>query len=488
MRPLGGPVLLRIAALLCATTMAHALPLQAQEALPAPVAAALKSAGLPPSSAAIVVQETGGPRPMLSVNAGAAMNPASTMKLVTTFAALELLGPTFSWKTEAHAAGLLAGEVLEGDLVLRGGGDPRLTIENLWLLLRSLRARGLREIRGDLVLDRSYFEPVDQDSARFDNQSNRPYNVAPDALLVNFKAVRFSFIPDPVTRAVMVAPEPRMANLEVQSTVRASDAACGDWRAQLKAEFLPLNGAGTAAQGGVRAVFSGNYPASCGERIWNLALFNNTSFTAGVFRQLWQEVGGSFSGTVREGTVPPGARLLATQESPALTEVVRDINKFSNNVMARQLYLTLGAERLKQPGRADRSGEVVKSWLNDRGLAIPELVIENGSGLSRIERISAGNLTRLLLAAWASPVMPELVSSLPVVALDGTMRRRMRFDPVAGQAHIKTGSLEGVCAIAGYTLSASGKRYALSFLVNHPNAAAAQAAQDALLRWVWTNG
>ena len=468
---------LQVAALIAALALAPCNAAGA-DALPAPVAAALRAAGVPASSAALFVQEVGAAHPAVAFNAATAMNPASTMKLVTTLAALELLGPTFAWKTEAWAAGPLQGDALEGDLVLRGTGDPKLTVENFWLMLRALRARGLREIRGDLVLDRSYFEAVSQDETRFDNEPLRPYNVAPDALLLNFKAYRFTFVPDPERGVAQVTVEPRSALLELSAAVRLAEGPCNDWRARLKADF---NGASGAM---AHAGFSGLYPASCGEKTWNVALQSHPNFVLGVFRQLWEELGGTLRGGVKDGATPSGARLLYSNDSAPLSEIVRDINKFSNNVMARQLFLTLAAEITRSPGRGDRAGQVVQGWLAQKGLPVPELVMENGSGLSRTERISAGNLGRLLLAGYASAVMPEFIASMPLVAHDGTMKRRLKYESIAGQAHIKTGSLSDVRALAGYVLDARGRRLAVVFMVNHANAGATQPAQDALLSWV----
>lgn len=449
----------------------------ASESLPPPVAEALARAAIPSSQVAVFVQALDAQGPSLAHNAATPLNPASTIKLVTTYAALELLGPTYTWKTEARTAAPLTGDVLEGDLVLRGGGDPKLTFENFWVMLRGLRTRGLREIRGDLVLDRSWFDARNHDPARFDGEPTRPYNVGPDALMLNFKAFRFFFVPDAVRRSVGVFVEPPSAALEVANAVQLTDGPCPDWRARLKADFQ-TNGRSA------RAAFSGTYPLACGERVWNVALLSHPDYLYGVFKRLWEELGGTLAGSWRDGAAPAGARLLYAQESSTLAEAARDINKFSNNVMARQLFLTLSAEILGPPGRAESSAAVVKSWLAQKGLDIPELVIENGSGLSREERISASGLGRLLLAAYRSAVMPEFVASLPLVAYDGTMRRRMKFERVSGQAHIKTGSLAGVRTIAGYLLDRNGRRHAVVFFINHPNAAAGQAAQDALLRWI----
>jgi D-alanyl-D-alanine carboxypeptidase/D-alanyl-D-alanine-endopeptidase (penicillin-binding protein 4) len=423
------------------------------DALPAPVAQALARAGVPAAAVGLYVQQVDASHPTAIFNAATPMNPASVMKLVTAFAALELLGPAYTWKTEAYLAGRLQGDALDGDLVLKGGGDPKLTIENFWLFLRSLRARGLREVRGDLVLDRSLFDLAGHDPAKFDGEGQRPYNVGADALLVNFKAVRFFFLPGEAG-AVSVVPEPRLATLEVAASVAARDGPCGDWRAGLRYELA-------SAAAGARASFSGAMPASCGERVWNLAPLAPNDYVLGVFKTLWQELGGTLAGGVRDGRAPAGVRPFATFESPAAAEALRDMNKFSNNAMARQVFLTLSAETLKLPGRYDRSARVVKSWLEGRKLDFPELAIENGSGLSRTDRISAESMGRLLVAAYHSAVMPEFIATMPLVAYDGTMRRRLKLEPVAGQAHVKGGSLNDVRTAAGYVLDRNGRRHAL---------------------------
>ena len=454
---------------------------RAQPQLPPPIAQALAAARIPQSSVAVVVQEVGASRPALSLHEKEPMNPASVMKLVTTYAALEQLGPAYRWKTEVWASAEPRAGVLEGDLVFKGGGDPKLDFEAFWMLLRALRGKGLREIKGDLVLDRSFFEGVGGDPARFDGDPFRPYNVLADALLVNYRSVRFAFSPDPEHAAVRLYVEPRPPTLEVANVLRLSEGPCPEGRAfrdMLKPTFEPAR---------QRVAFAGQYPASCGEKELNVALLEPNDQVAGMLRQLWAEIGGSWNGAVREGTVPPGARLLHTSESVPLAEIVRDTNKFSNNVMARHLFLTLGAEHGGAPGTYQKGNAAVRSWLARKGLAAPDLVMENGSGLSRIEQVSAATLASLLQAAWKSPVMPEFIASMPVVAMDGTMRRRLKNDGVAGRAHIKSGLLSdiGVRSIAGYVLDRSGRRHVVVMLVNHPRAVDAQPAMDALLRWAY---
>jgi D-alanyl-D-alanine carboxypeptidase/D-alanyl-D-alanine-endopeptidase (penicillin-binding protein 4) len=448
---------------------------QARRPVPEAVVAALRSAKIPPSSSSIVVLPLSPGGVVIESNGSLPMNPASTMKLVTTYAALDLLGPAFTWRTEVFAAGVLKNDVLEGDLVIRGSGDPKLVIESLWLMVRRVRGYGIREIRGDLVLDRQAFEAVAHDPGEFDGEPLRPYNTGPDALLLNFKAIRFDFVPDAAARSARVIATPTLAGMKLPGSVRAGDGPCGDWRGRLKADFSdPMS-----------PVFGGEFPLACGERSWHLSPLDHNRYFAAAFGALWQGAGGVWTGALREGPVPDDARRIAVHESAPLSELIRDVNKFSNNVMARQIYLTLANPAGKEPSSAQRAESALRAWLESRELAIPELVLENGSGLSRNARISVAGLARVLRHAFASPLMPELMASLPLVGADGTMRKR---SGAAGNAHIKTGLLVDVRAIAGYVHAASGRRYALAAIINHPNARGGQAAHDALLQWVYANG
>lgn len=450
---------------------------QTASTLPEPVARALAQAGIPESAIGVYVHEIGAAEPVLSIGADRSLNPASSMKLVTTYAGLEMLGPAYVWNTDVFTDGTLTQDVLAGNLYLRGSGDPKLTLENFWLMLRSLRARGIREIRGDLVLDRRLFGEESYDPAGFDDQPTRPYNTGPSALLVNFKAITLQFIPDAATRTVRIAVEPPLPQVQVINNLKLVDGSCGDWVGKLR-----LDSQGNADS--ARLAFNGTYALDCGEAMRSFSVLGHRQYVGALFALLWRELGGSFSGQVRDGVTPEQARRLTTARSLSLSEIVRDVNKYSNNVMARQLFLTLGLGNNPAPATAGSAATSIKQWLALKGLAAPELVLENGSGLSRIERISARNLGAVLLNAYASPVMPELIASLPVAAVDGTLRKRMKSAEVAGQAHVKTGTLTGVRSIAGYVLNAQGNRAVVVFMVNHANAFNAQAAQDAMLGWV----
>lgn len=453
----------------------------AQAALPGPIARAFAAAGVPADHVAIVVQRAGASRPVVSHNVDAAMNPASTMKLVTTFAALDLLGPGYRWRTEAYLGGPLVDGTLKGDLILKGYGDPKVTIEQWQAFIAELRARGLERIDGDLVLDRSYFRLPAHDPGAFDGEPMRPYNVGADALLVSFKAVRFAFTPNAAGDAVDVVVEPALPQVAVGASPALVDGPCGDWRANLGATVID--------QPRVAAVsFLGTYARDCGARDWNVALLDHANFVHGMFMAYFAQAGGFFGGAVRDGYAPAGERPFAALESPPLYDVVRDVNKLSNNVMARQVFLTLGAATGGAPATVEKAAIAIARWLARHRIAMPKLAIENGSGLSRTERVNAAGLARLLAAADASPVRNEFATSLAVAATDGTLEHRMQDGKAAGRALLKTGSLEGVRALAGYVIDARGTRWIVVAIVNDVNAARSTPALDLLADWVYRNG
>jgi D-alanyl-D-alanine carboxypeptidase/D-alanyl-D-alanine-endopeptidase (penicillin-binding protein 4) len=464
--------------------------------LPPDVTALLARARVPPDALAVLVADAapalnGQSAPLLSWRANAAMNPASVMKLVTTYAGLELLGSSFTWATPVYVDGTVAGGVLQGNLVIQGRGDPKLVQERLWLLLRRVQGLGIKTITGDILLDRSAFAASTQHAADFDGEPQRPYNVVPDALLLNFKTVAMTFTPNPGNGSASVSFEPPLAGVQMQPRVPLSAgqnagqgspslAACGDYRAQLKTDFTDPS----------RMVFNGSYPVACGEKVWSVAYADPASYAERAVAGMWQEMGGKLGGRVREGRAAPGQAPAFEMASPPLAEVIRDINKFSNNVMAQQLFLTLGQASGGPPAGGasmEASRAVVAQWWRERMGGQEQPVLDNGSGLSRQARITPQGLARLLQTAYVSGAMPELMASLPISGVDGTLRRS-KSGVSQGWAHLKTGSLRDATALAGYVHSPSGRRLVLVAIVNHPNANAARPALDALVEWAVKEG
>ncbi len=457
------------------------LPGAVHAELPATVAEALKQAGIPDSHVGILVQDVGNPVPLLAHGENQAMNPASVMKLVTTLVALDSLGPSHTFKTRVFVDGPLLDGVLQGNLIFQGGGDPALTLERFWLLLREVRERGVRDIRGDVLLDTCYYQLDPIDPAAFDQAPLRPYNASPYPLLVNFNTSNLRLSPAPPGGAnevsVRLELEPTKALPGVVNRLQISDAPCNGWREKLTTQIE--NGS---------LVLSGAYPSACGDQSLPLNLLSPEASVAAAFSSLWKGMGGLHAGKVVTSPAEAGfaqsyPRLLLEFESPPLAQLVRDINKYSNNVMAKMLFLNLGAIRYEAPANWEKGQRALRAWLTDRGFDIPELVLENGSGLSRVERISASALARLLDYAAARPAYYEFAASLPAVGLEGTQKGRMNGTPAAGRAWLKSGSLNGARNQAGYLLGPQGHRRILVMMINHANAVAGAKAQAALLEW-----
>ena len=440
--------------------------------LPSEVDDALVRAAIPADALVAVVEEVGSTgSPRLALRADRPVNPASLMKLLTTHAGLELPGPAFRWTTPVWIDGPVDAGVLDGNLVIKGSGDPALVLERLWLLLRRVRQAGVREIRGDIVLDRSTFVLPPHDPAAFDGEPTRPSNVGPDALLLNYRSLVLGFAPDAAAGIARITVDVPLSGLVVDGSVALVAGPCGDWRGGLRADLADPD----------RIRFGGAYPAACGAQTWPVAYAAPAGYDERLLAGLWQEIGGTLAGRVRDGRAPAASPTFEAV-SPPLADVVRDINKYSNNLMAEQLFLTLASAQ-GGVGTPEAARDVLSRWASERlgSAAVAGLVVDNGSGLSRDGRVSARLLARLLQRVAAGPLWSELEASLPLSGIDGTMRRSVALP---GRAHLKTGSLRDVAGIAGFVLADSGRRYRVVAIVNHPNANRARPVFDTLVRWV----
>lgn len=480
------PPIIRAAGALCAAlvlTVAHA-----DGALPPPVAQELARQGLPASALSFRIEPVIGARsPARTLADGRAVNPASAMKLVTTLAALDLLGPAHRWTTSMHASAAVEDGVLQGDLYLLGGGDPNLTWERIGAMLRVLRGSGIDAIAGDLVLDRSLFQPARPDigAAPFDDTPDAAYNVIPDALTPSDYLVTYALSSG--ASGMTVQTTPPLSAVVVDNRMTLDDRPCADWQ-----DSWRQPGVQAEADGTLRITLAGAFPRHCQARV-ELATLERDLYVERFVRALWREMGGRWDGRVREGKVPPGAVTLVERQFDTLADTVRSINKRSDAVKARMVYLALGvtpgvtsgAAGLTTRGRANRR---VLDWIGQQGVDPAGIVIDNGSGLSRHERLSARQLSALLRAAQGGSWHAEFAASLPIVALDGTMKRRLQGTRVAGNARLKTGTLRDVAALAGYLRDARGQDWIVSAFINDPQAARGRAVLDRLMVWVAEGG
>jgi D-alanyl-D-alanine carboxypeptidase/D-alanyl-D-alanine-endopeptidase (penicillin-binding protein 4) len=445
--------------------------------VPSAVTQIISAQRLPPGAVSFAIIDADSGRLVLSQNPDTPRSPASTIKVVTTFAALDLLGPSYTWRTGASIRGELTEGVLDGDLILQGGGDPYMTLERWWSFAHALRAKGLKAIHGDIVIDNTAFSLPPENPGEFDGRPNRSYNVVPDALMVNFQSIEFRVVPVAQARRVDVIASPAPGNLAIENHVRFAAGRCGG--AAGRVDFK------VASADWDRVVFSGALSAHCAERSFARVLLQPTTYAFGTFVELWHELGGEFAGKLRVEAAPADAQPLLSFDSLSLGEIVRLTNKFSSNLMARQLLLTLGEERLGSPATPEKGATAIDEWGRERGLDLQGMDIDNGSGLSRRTHISALQMAKILGAAYHSRYAPEFLASLPLAGLDGTLRSRMKSTP-AGAVRLKTGHLDGVSGVAGYVTTTGGKTYVLVSLVNHARAdfGAGEPVHAALVTWI----
>ena len=460
----------------------YALPMQvlAANRLPDEVIKVLNKHKIPAADLSLYVTKVNADTPALTINAAVPRNPASVMKLLTSLMALDTLGPNYRWRTDAYIRGKLKQGILDGDLILKGYGDPAFTPERFWQFLYALRARGIRVIQGDLILDGSYFSPPQDQRGDFDGRPQRAYNALPHPLSLNYQVTQIELVPDQNDNSVRAFTYPPLANLEIHNRLKLVNGTCRGKRASpLVRVAEQRNGATLELQG--------EYAASCPEWSKSYLVMQPTDHLGGAFSAIWKELGGELKGSVRTALLPQGAKRFYTIESPTLAEVIRDMNKYSNNLMSRMLLLTVTAEHGILPASPEQGLGLVKDWLRKWQLPSGLVKVDNGSGLARDAQVSSEIIGRMLQAAYVSPLMPEYLASLPLVGIDGTMRKRLRNTELVGRAHIKTGTLNGVSAMAGYVQDRHDQRWVVAFIINHKGLQSWQGkqVQDTVLRWLY---
>lgn len=471
--------IVRIATLLALSTSFTSFAVGADDeatSLPQSIQRILTRFKLSGEGLSLLVIDADSGREILSYRANTPRNPASAIKLVTSYAALDLLTPAYQWATEVHTDGNLENGRLNGDLWLKGGGDPYLPLERMWLLVHRLRTEGLSTIDGDLVIDQSLFEPIIEDPNAFDGQGLRAYNVVPAALVSNFNVSTFLFRPGQGTR-VDVQLVPALPGLQIVNNLRAVDRPC---RGYNRGIAMNLDDQG-------RVILDGKFPRRC--KIYSMArsVMPRDQYTAQLFKLLWQQSGGQWNGRLRKDQRDFDQKPMLSFESVHLGQAVRSINKYSNNLMTRMLFLTLGLEQYGAPANTEKSRRALMQWLAEQQIDTQGMFIDNGAGSSRKTRASAQQLAQLLYRAWHSPYMPELMASMAITGQDGTFSRRHAFGPLHGRAHLKTGRLDHVVAMAGKLQAKDNARYLVVSLHNAKDAhrGSGHAVQDALLTWVY---
>lgn len=441
--------------------------------LPNEIAAAMTASRLNPEGLSVYIQAISSPAPLLAFNENVPRNPASVMKLVTTYAGLGTLGADYRWPIELYTNGTVNGDTLQGDLFLKGYGDPNFKEGDLHHLLDDLRAAGIKKITGNLVIDNTYFSIVKHDTGEFDGKRYAAYNAQSDALIYNEGLSDFI-----VRGSDVLLPNPAR-NVQVDNRLQAKNVACSGRYAYPKTGIQHK-------EDGVIIHFDGVISSRCGERLYSFVITDPANTLHSTVSKIWtDDMAGAIAGQdFVIAPTPANAKLLARVESEPVSEVLAMINKKSNNVMAQQLFLSIGA---KQPGNGDTSEKAyqgIQQWFKSRGLDFPELVMENGSGLSRSGQISAKHIAQLLMDAYQHPQHDAFVNSLPIMGVDGTLKKRMKGSHVAGHAHLKTGTLNNAKALAGYVTADDGETYIVAILHNDPSVKyKARPVHDQIIDW-----
>jgi D-alanyl-D-alanine carboxypeptidase/D-alanyl-D-alanine-endopeptidase (penicillin-binding protein 4) len=471
----------------------------AARALPPAVAAILRGSGLPTKSFAFDVRAVDGidASPLVAFHADQHFLLASTTKVVTSLAALDLLGPRHRWRTSAYATSPIVGGRLAGDLVIVGG-PVGLTGNELRRWFRQMRAEGLETIAGNIVLDDvALLHERDPKQARATEQERAP-GAPIDARTYNRGKLLVSVKPGAGDRAVVTV-KPRTANVQVVNDVLMGGG-CSAWaRWKTPDEIV----SGPPLQLWVRGRWSADcdpddiaYVAPPARLRLEPELGGARALPIAAPRMvadLWAETGGSLRGHVVERDVAATRPRAARWSSELLTpvgEVLREMNKTSNNEAARNVLLSLapgggdaGSGGLKI-GALKAAQERMRGWLRTQGLHDGDITVVLGSGQSRAERGKPRALVDLLRNAWRSADSQTLVDSLPIAGVDGTLIHRMTSGAATGQAYLKTGTLSDTRALAGYVRAKSGRVYAVSMIVTDPAAAKGTPALDSLVEWV----
>ena len=467
-------------ACLCSLACLTSLNAKTASQLPDSITKLLQTHKIPASDISLYVIKVSADSPSLALNDATPRNPASVMKLVTSLIALDTLGPNYQWRTDAYIQGSLRQGKLDGDLILKGYGDPSLTPERFWQLLRELRERGISVIKGDLIIDGSYFIPTQEQRGDFDGRPQRAYNALPHPLSLNYQATQVHLVPDQGSTSIHAFTTPPLANLAIHNQMKLVSKPC---QAPYHRPVVHL----AEQADGATLELQGEYSSVCPEWSGTYLIMDPAEHLGGAFRAFWKELGGEFNGKVKEGLIPKQAQRFHSIESAPLAEVIRNMNKYSNNLMSRMLLLTVAAEGQGAPADLNKGQDMVRRWLASLQLPARAVRVGNGSGLTRDGRVTVETLGRMLQAAYASPLMPEFISSMPLAGIDGTMRRRLRNTDLKGRAHIKTGTLNNVSAMAGYVQDRHNQRWVTALIINHKGLQSWQGkqVQDAVLRWVY---
>ena len=388
------------------------------------------------------------------------LHPASVNKLFTSYAALKVLHPSFQFHTQIFAEGALKGGVLKGNLFVKGFGDPNLVSEQLWRLVNDLRRTGLKRVEGNLIVDSSFFGQSGTPETRPSYLRDQAYNSPIGALSFNFNTTSIFVLPgDTVGALPRVYVDPENPYVDVVNQAKTTAEGVNHLHVS-RLKYVP-------GDAGDTVLLRGTIPVSSPETVYYRNIVNPALYTGHMLTTFLSDRHITILGNVVEGTVPEHAQLLLDFKSRPLTQLVEDMNKFSNNFMADQLFFRVGAEIYSPPASLSKGQQAMIKVLTEAGLAASEFHIEDGSGLTRHTAVSARAITELLWRAHHDVTLgPEFEASLSLAQEDGTARKRFIGAEVAGKLRVKTGTMDGISALAGLCTNQAKETYLFSIVLN----------------------
>ncbi len=456
---------------LCQTTCAERI-------LPKEIELLANKHNIPIDSLSIIVQPSNSETRLINLNSSVNRTPASVAKLFTAFVAIDHLGADFKWTTKVYSTDSIAdGEV--DSLIFEGGGDPYINIERLRGMVLELRNLGINTINKGLIVDQNFFKQPQISTADFDNDPLRPYNITHTSFLINSNKIDFK-IKKRSNNKIQINPEFMPEGVSFKTDLTLGPGSCSNLRSNLQfSENSRINSTD------LLILVQGKYPRNCKEFDHDISLTDANHYFLGAFKKLWMESGGSFNGYISEAKAGLYKRLIISFHSPRLDEVIIKGIKESDNLIARNLFLSLNQSFGGKNYRASR--RIMRKVLTNNGVAISKGVFfENGSGLSRDTKISPETILSLLHAIKKHSSHQILIDALPVSGVDGTLHNKYQTNLLKTRLNLKTGTLDGVSGLAGFITGVSGKEYTFVFLHNGiaDHSYKISPFREALLNWV----
>ena len=425
----------------------------------ASVDALIKKHQIPENKLSIILEDSESGERLISINPSTTRSPGSVTKIFTAFAALDLLGEAYQWRTDAFIEKENNNKEIVDHLLIRGGGDPSFSLKDLEELILNIRAKGIREIRDDIYFDQTFFRQRKKSTAKFDKSPLRPYNTMHSSLIVNSNKIDLSFNLNEQTGKPDITPLFLPIGIEIENNLSVGSGKCKDFRSKVTFDekFRKQT---------LTILINGVYPAQCKNLDHDLAITRTEHYFFGVFKKLWLNSGGTINGYYKKKNKSNKHVLVAHVFSEELSTALEVMLKESDNLTARNIFLSLPEFSKRKELRNSR--KLLYGSMKENNIYWHfRNIIDNGSGLSRVTRIKAESVMSLIQEIDQGTKFSSIKSMLPISGVDGTLKNIYQSKLLRGQLRLKTGTLNGVRCLAGFITTKSGNEYRFVFMHNN---------------------